>query len=211
MVQFRIYVCLRFFVLNSNSLNSFLCRADSQREPKEEEESGSSTPSGTKHKIVVLGGAKVGKSSIISQFLYGNFTTKYKRTVEEMHREEFNVNGVRLTLEILDTAGSLEFPAMRALSISSGDAFILVYSVIDPKSFEEARIIRDQILEIKGSAAVPIVVVGNKIDLMDEHNETVSSSFNSCIFTLICLFRKIKYLFIKLYNKTNKISYILIV
>lgn len=47
-----------------------------------------------RHKIVVMGAAKVGKSSIITQFLYGIFSPKYKRTVEEMHHGEFNVAGV---------------------------------------------------------------------------------------------------------------------
>nr|CAH7748878.1 unnamed protein product [Callosobruchus chinensis] len=47
-----------------------------------------------RHKIVVMGAAKVGKSSIISQFLYGVFSSKYKRTVEEMHHGDFNVAGV---------------------------------------------------------------------------------------------------------------------
>lgn len=118
-----------------------------------------------RHKIVVMGSAKVGKSSIISQFLYGTFSPKYKRTVEEMHHGEFNVAGVHLTLDILDTSGAYEFPAMRALSISSADAFILVYDVTDASTFEEARALRDQIHETKGGTAVPIVVVGNKIDL----------------------------------------------
>lgn len=54
---------------------------------------------------------------------------------------------------------------MRALSISSADAFILVYDVNDAATFEEARALRDQIHETKGGTAVPIVVVGNKIDL----------------------------------------------
>lgn len=118
-----------------------------------------------RHKIVVMGAAKVGKSSIISQFLYGTFSPKYKRTVEEMHHGEFNVAGVHLTLDILDTSGAYEFPAMRALSISSADAFILVYDVTDASTFEEARALRDQIHETKGGTAVPIVVVGNKVDL----------------------------------------------
>lgn len=73
--------------------------------------------------------------------------------------------GVNLTLDILDTSGAYEFPAMRALSISSADAFILVYDVTNSGSFEEARALRDQIHETKGGTAVPIVVVGNKIDL----------------------------------------------
>lgn len=65
-------------------------------------------PSNARHKIVVMGAAKVGKTSIITQFLYNTFTTKYKRTIEEMHQGNFSIAGVSLTLDILDTAGSYE-------------------------------------------------------------------------------------------------------
>ncbi|XP_043072019.1 ras-related protein Rap-2b [Drosophila grimshawi] len=128
-------------------------------------------PANARHKIVVMGAAKVGKTSIITQFLYNTFTTKYKRTIEEMHQGNFSIAGVSLTLDILDTAGSYEFPAMRALSISSADAFILVYDVTDAATFEEVRAIRDQIHETKATTAVPIVVVGNKTDLLAEDGE----------------------------------------
>lgn len=60
---------------------------------------------------------------------------------------------------------------MRALSMGSADAFILVYDVTDSGSFEEAKMIRDQIHECKGTTAVPIVVVGNKTDLLLSDNE----------------------------------------
>ncbi|XP_049311387.1 ras-related protein Rap-2a [Bactrocera dorsalis] len=128
-------------------------------------------PANARHKIVVMGAAKVGKTSIITQFLYNTFTTKYKRTIEEMHQGNFSIAGVSLTLDILDTAGSYEFPAMRALSISSADAFILVYDVTDASTFEEVRMKRDQIHETKATTAVPIVVVGNKIDLVAEKED----------------------------------------
>uniref|UniRef100_A0A1A9Z663 Small monomeric GTPase n=1 Tax=Glossina pallidipes TaxID=7398 RepID=A0A1A9Z663_GLOPL len=65
-------------------------------------------PTNARHKIVVMGSAKVGKTSIITQFLYNTFTTKYKRTIEEMHQGNFSIAGVSLTLDILDTAGSYE-------------------------------------------------------------------------------------------------------
>lgn len=134
-----------------------------------------------RHKIVVMGAAKVGKSSLISQFLYGAFSTKYKRTIEEMHHADFNVQGVHLTLDILDTSGAYEFPAMRALSISSADAFVLVYDVNDAGTFEEARALRDQIHETKGGTAVPIVVVGNKTDLDLEERQVDTETTESVV------------------------------
>lgn len=125
-----------------------------------------------RHKIVVMGAAKVGKSAIISQFLYNTFLPKYKRTVEEMHHGEFSVSGVHLTLDILDTSGSYEFPAMRHLSINSADAFILVYDVNDANTFLEVEALKAQIYSMRG--AVPIVVVGNKVDLVESREEVYS-------------------------------------
>lgn len=115
-----------------------------------------------------MGGAKVGKSAIINQFLYNTFTSKYKRTVEQMHQGDFNVSGTQLTLHILDTSGSFEFPAMRELSIKSADGFILVYDVNDPCTFEDVETLRSQILTSRGKDNLPIVVVGNKTDVTNQ-------------------------------------------
>ncbi|KAK0087422.1 hypothetical protein PV325_001019 [Microctonus aethiopoides] len=136
----------------------------------ESETDEKSTDVQTRHKIVVMGAAKVGKSAIINQFLYNTFLPKYKRTVEEMHRGDFNVSGIQLTLDILDTSGSYDFPAMRELSIKSADAFVLVYDVNDASTFTEVEVLRSLIFSTKG--AVPIVVVGNKVDLLMESDET---------------------------------------
>ncbi|CAB3363875.1 Hypothetical predicted protein [Cloeon dipterum] len=138
-----------------------------------------------RHKIVVMGPTKSGKTSLISQFLYGSFPDRYKRTVEEMHHGEFDVAGVRLTLDILDTSGAQEFPAMRALSISSADAFILVYALDESEeSFEEVRQLRDLILSTKGVSAVPIVVIGNKLDLVEDKESQVERETVESIVTL---------------------------
>lgn len=123
-----------------------------------------------KHKIVVMGAPKTGKTAIINQFLYNEIPPKYKRTVEDLYSEKFYVSGIQLTLDILDTSGSHEFPAMRDLHIQSADAFILVYDVNDKNTFTELEALRQQIIEKKGEN-VPIVVVGNKIDLSEDVRE----------------------------------------
>ncbi|KAL0842221.1 hypothetical protein ABMA28_014382 [Loxostege sticticalis] len=146
--------------------------------------SGNLTNSAVRHKIVVMGAAKVGKSSLISQFLYSTFSPKYKRTIEEMHHGDFNVSGVRLILDILDTSGAYEFPAMRALSMQSADAFILVYDITDADSFAEVRALRDQIHETKESTAVPIVVVGNKVDLAETGERQVEFHTTESVVTV---------------------------
>lgn len=117
-------------------------------------------------RIVVMGAAGVGKTCIISQFLYETFVSEYKETVEELHRGNYEINGQKLTLDILDTTGSFEFPAMRNLSIATGDAFVLVYSIQDESSFEEVKKLREQILEQRvNTECVPMVIVGNKSDI----------------------------------------------
>ena len=60
----------------------------------------------------------------------------HRETIEELHRGEYDLNGLRLTLDILDTSGSHCFPAMRKLAIDTGDAFVLVYSVESETSFQ---------------------------------------------------------------------------
>lgn len=98
------------------------------------------------HRIVVMGSAKVGKSSIISQFLYDKFLSRYRETVEELHRGEYELpDGASLTLDILDTSGAHQFPAMRALSISTGGAFILVYAVDNEETWDEVVRLREQV------------------------------------------------------------------
>ncbi|KAM4664548.1 GTP-binding protein Rhes-like [Discoglossus pictus] len=116
-------------------------------------------------RLVFLGAAGVGKTSLIRRFLQDSFDPKHKRTVEELHSTEYEaVGGTQVKIEILDTSGSYEFPAMRKLSMRSGDAFVLVYAVDNPESFENVKRLREEILEAKEEKSPPIVVVGNKRD-----------------------------------------------
>lgn len=119
-------------------------------------------------RIVIMGASGVGKTAIVEQFLYERFPLDHVPTVEEMHCNVYDISGSTLTLDLLDTSGSYEFPAMRRLAIKTADAFILVYSIDDKESFNYVSSIRELILEIRqGDDRIPIVVVGNKCDIED--------------------------------------------
>ena len=93
-----------------------------------------------------MGAAFVGKTQIVSQFLYDKFSSRYRQTIEELHRGEYELpDESTLTLDILDTSGSFSFPAMRDLSISTSNAFILVFSIDSEESWTEVSRLRDKV------------------------------------------------------------------
>ncbi|XP_023121202.1 rasd family member 4 [Amphiprion ocellaris] len=130
-------------------------------------------------RLVFLGAGGVGKTALIQRFLKDTFEPKHRRTVEDLHRKEYEVEGVKVTIDITDTSGSYSFPAMRRLSIQNSDAFALVYAVDDPNSLEAVKRLRQEILEVKEDKYTPIVVIGNKIDRYNERQVSVKDVLSS--------------------------------
>ena len=64
-------------------------------------------------RLVVFGDSYVGKSTIIKRFLTGKFETNYAATVEDLYSRDFEIGNTSLKVDILDTAGDAQFPAMR--------------------------------------------------------------------------------------------------
>ncbi|XP_051531374.1 GTP-binding protein Di-Ras1-like [Myxocyprinus asiaticus] len=117
------------------------------------------------YRVVVFGAGGVGKSSLVLRFVKGTFRDTYIPTVEDTYRQVISCDKSVCTLEITDTTGSHQFPAMQRLSISKGHAFILVYSITSRQSLEELKPIYQQVLAIKGNVEnIPIMLVGNKSD-----------------------------------------------
>ncbi|KAI8984610.1 small GTPase superfamily [Mycotypha africana] len=119
-------------------------------------------------KLVVLGSGGVGKSALTVQFVQSIFVEKYDPTIEDSYRKQVEVDGQQCMLEILDTAGTEQFTAMRDLYMKSGQGFILVYSITSQVTLTDLHEIKDQINNVKGNEDVPMVLVGNKCDLESE-------------------------------------------
>eukprot|EP00041_Stephanoeca_diplocostata_P012214 m.203794 g.203794 ORF g.203794 m.203794 type:complete len:189 (+) comp18861_c1_seq2:196-762(+) len=140
------------------------------------------------YKLVVLGSGGVGKSALTVQFVQGIFVEKYDPTIEDSYRKQVEVDGQQCMLEILDTAGTEQFTAMRDLYMKNGQGFVLVYSITAQSTFGDLSELRDQILRVKDTDDVPLVLVGNKCDLEDERvvgkdqGQTLANSFKNCTF-----------------------------
>jgi len=91
-------------------------------------------------------------------------------------------------LEILDTAGTEQFAAMRDLYMKNGAGFLLVYSITSQGTFSDLQDIREQILRVKDTDDVPMILIGNKCDLESDRvigrdqGQQLARSWGNCTF-----------------------------
>jgi len=71
-------------------------------------------------------------------------------------------------LEILDTAGTEQFTAMRDLYMKNGDAFVVMFSLLSQSTFNDAASMREMIQRIRDEDQPSMVLVGNKTDVAEQ-------------------------------------------
>lgn len=126
------------------------------------------------YKVVVLGSGGVGKSALTVKFVSGTFIDRYDPTIEDFYRKEITVDNAPSVLEILDTAGTEQFASMRDLYIKNGQGFVIVYSITSMQTFQDIHTMKEQIMRVKGTDRIPMLLVGNKSDL--EHQREVHAT-----------------------------------
>jgi len=117
-------------------------------------------------KLCCMGDGGVGKTSITIQLCSNHFVEMYDPTIEDSYRKQMVIDGDACLLEILDTAGQEELTAMRDQWIRGAEGYILVYSVTSRTSLEQINSFRQQIIRVQDSDDVPMIIVGNKCDLV---------------------------------------------
>lgn len=128
------------------------------------------------YKLVVLGTGGVGKSSLIIQLVSYQFVEDYDPTVEDSYRKRVCIDYESCLLDILDTAGFVEFNPMRDHYLKTVQGALLVYSITSKTSFEDLVSFREQVIRATGTNDIPIVLVGNKKDLEDNRQVTTKEA-----------------------------------
>jgi small GTP-binding protein len=128
-------------------------------------------------KIIVLGPGGVGKSSIIRRFVKNEFSFDYKFTIGvEINSKlvEFEKGSFAL-LTIWDIGGQKRFKILRRLFYEGTYGALVVFDLSRPQTFSKMREwISDlnMIIEEK----VPIVILGNKSDLIHKIGESLNQN-----------------------------------
>lgn len=87
---------------------------------------------------------------------------------EDSYQQQAVIDGEAALLDILDTAGQVEFTAMRDQYMRCGEGFIICYSVTDRHSFQEASEYRKLIARVRLTEDIPLVLIANKLDLSSQ-------------------------------------------
>uniref|UniRef100_A0A2K6TVV0 RAB6A, member RAS onco family n=1 Tax=Saimiri boliviensis boliviensis TaxID=39432 RepID=A0A2K6TVV0_SAIBB len=121
-----------------------------------------------KFKLVFLGEQSVGKTSLITRFMYDSFDNTYQATIgidflsKTMYLEDRTIR-----LQLWDTAGQERFRSLIPSYIRDSAAAVVVYDITNVNSFQQTTKWIDDVRTERGSDVI-IMLVGNKTDLADK-------------------------------------------
>ena len=132
-------------------------------------------------KILLIGDSKVGKTCLISRYAIGVFNEDYISTIgfDSRQKEEI-INNEKVLVKIFDTAGQERFKSITANYLRNAEGVILVYDLTSTESFESLKFWIESIKNNLGNdEPIPIIIIGNKIDLEDARqiNKSVAEKF----------------------------------
>ena len=119
-------------------------------------------------KYIIIGDSAVGKSNILTQYVYEKFSEEFQSTLGvEFDAKNAVIDNKIYRIQIWDTAGAESFRSItRAYYKNSVCAFI-VYDITKRETFENVQVWLDDIKN-QCPQTVLLVLVGNKLDLENE-------------------------------------------
>ncbi|CAH1953491.1 unnamed protein product [Acanthoscelides obtectus] len=119
------------------------------------------TPTLKKYKLVFLGEQSVGKTSLITRFMYDSFDTNYQATIGiDFLSKTIYLRDRTIRLQLWDTAGQERFRSLIPSYIRDSAVAVVVYDVTNMVSFEQTRKWIDDVRKERGTK-VMIMLVSN--------------------------------------------------
>jgi len=128
-------------------------------------------------KIVSIGSAGVGKTSLIRRFAQGKFQQSYLPTLGvDITTKEVNVDGVDVKLICVDTAGQEYFGKLRGTYYRGANGCLLVFDLTRTPTFKACPgWLNEFRMNLVEHERIPLVLLGNKSDLAEKGSREVTS------------------------------------
>ncbi len=132
------------------------------------------------YKIVICGDASVGKTSLIMKYTQNTFNVNYMATVgANFATKKLTINGVEIISQYWDIGGQPQFKFVRQNFYRGARGIIYVYDVTRRETFIN---LEKWIQEVNGVLSnVPCILIGNKIDLPRQVDESEAREYSSTI------------------------------
>ena len=127
------------------------------------EDSVDNSISVTRHKIIFVGDAAVGKTSIINRIVDNPFNESYEMSIGvDFMSKNLRYHGQNIKLQIWDSAGQEKYKGLIPSYVRNSSIVFVVYDISSKNSFNN---VPSWISFIKSIENTKIILCGNKIDL----------------------------------------------
>ena len=115
-------------------------------------------------KIVIIGEAAVGKTSLVKKFCEGSFLEGYKTTIgSDFYVKNFNIEDINVSLSLWDLAGEHRFKSVLPTFCKGSNGAVICFDLTRRKTYIRLTEWIEFLWEITG--LIPSILVGNKADL----------------------------------------------
>merc|ERR1711937_958332 len=117
-------------------------------------------------KCLLVGDGGVGKTTFVKRHVTGEFEKKYVATIGvEVHPLPFDTGRGRICFNVWDTAGQEKFGGLRDGYYIQGQCAIIMFDVTGRITYKNVPVWYRDLMRV--CEAIPIVLVGNKVDVKD--------------------------------------------
>lgn len=120
-------------------------------------------------KIIVGGAGGVGKTSLLHRYIHHEFQEDMKMTIGcQFHSQQLDRQGKKISMVMWDLGGQERFRFIQGDYIRGATGAFLLFDLTDIPTFENVRDEWIQLVRKNATPTIPIVLVGTKMDLVDE-------------------------------------------
>ena len=137
-------------------------------------------------KVVIVGDSGVGKSNILSRFVYNEFSNDCRATVGvELSTKSYKINNKIVKIHLWDTAGQERYKSITGAYYKGAKGAMIVYDVTNKESFEHVDKWLKEIREL-GGKNISVVICGNKTDKSESREVSVQEGVDKGVNNNLC-------------------------